>query len=126
MRYIMRQSLVSFRIEAVERGGPMLPGLARLGDLLQNPGGKHLLAEVALIERAIQNRLIDLLQFAQGEGWRQQLEADGGVFQLAAQPLASIVQNFVVIERQRRMLVRREPLRIGGVVARPRVKLVGP
>src|SRR4029077_3366658 len=53
--------LLGARVEAVERGGPVLADFARLQRLLQDARRQQLLAEVALIEAAIEDRLVDLL-----------------------------------------------------------------
>ena len=54
------------------------------------------------------------------------MEADGGIFQLAAQPLPGIIENLVVIEGERWVFVCRKPLGIGGVAASAQMKLVCP
>src|SRR6185437_3523668 len=110
----------------IQCGGPVLSGFTRLRDLFEDSRREHLLAEVALIERAIENRLVDLLELAQREGWREQLEADSRIFQLAAQPLPGIVENLVMVEGKCWVPVRWKPLGVGGGASRAQMEMIRP
>src|SRR5579884_1793120 len=88
------------RVEAVELGGAVLAAHAGVRRRLHDAGEQQLLAEVALVEPAVEDRLVDVLQLAEGELGRQELEADGGVFQLAAQPLQRVGEDVRVVESQ--------------------------
>src|SRR5690348_15876716 len=73
-------------VEAIEPRRAVLADLLHALRRLHNARDQQLLAEVALVQRAVQNGLVDLLQLAQRELRRQQLEANGRVLQLATQP----------------------------------------
>src|SRR5258706_15941135 len=50
--------------------------------IFQNAGRENLLTEIAFIQPAVQDNLIDTLQFTQGELFGQQTKGDGSVVEL--------------------------------------------
>src|SRR5262249_36961701 len=84
----------------VELGRPGRAAPFLLLERYQNPQQLDLPAEVALVQLAPQNGLVDLLQLSQREAGGQQLEPDGGVFQFVPQPLQGVFQNRRMVEGQ--------------------------
>ena len=61
-------------------------------------GQRHLSSEIALVESLVKNGFIDRLLLGERELFRQQLKSDRRVFQLVAQPLQRIIQDFRMVE----------------------------
>jgi len=60
----------------------------------------HLPPEISLVEWPAKHGLVHPLQLTESEFFRQQLEADGGVFKLVREAFESVSKNLLVIERQ--------------------------
>src|SRR6185503_654394 len=73
--------------ERVEAGRPVGAGGALLALGLEQAEREQLLAEVAFVERALEDRLVQRLELREGELLGEQLEPDGRVPDLRAQPL---------------------------------------
>ena len=84
----------------------------------QEAVGEDLAAEVALVERTLKDYFIDVLEGAQGKKRRQELEADGAVANLAAQALQGFLNDFEVIEGQRRQIIDGKPGGVGRIGSR--------
>ncbi len=56
-------------------------------------------SEIALVEMLSQNQLISVLQFTQGEDFRQQLEPDSRIFYFVAQAADRIGQDFSMVAK---------------------------
>src|SRR5688572_11100678 len=102
-------------VKAVEAGGAMGDVLFDLVRLDEHAHRQDLLAEVPLVERAVEHGLVQPLKLREREARRQQLEADRLVADLAPQPAHRRVEHAGVVERERRAVADGEPLGIGGV-----------
>ena len=107
----LRQAPVFALVEAVQPRGAVGDVLLHFVGLDQQIHGEHALAEVALVELALEHELVQVLELREREFLRQQLEADGLIAQLAAQPLERRLQDVRVIEREARHVVHAEPAR---------------
>ena len=79
---------------------------------------EHTGTECALLQRAIEHDLIDLLQVRQRELRRHQIGRQRGVLDLAAQALDRSLQDIAVVEAEFRFdlaRVNRKPPRVGGI-----------
>ena len=92
--------------------------LLDLVGLLQKAHGQDLAAEVPLIQRPLQDRLVKVLKLRERELRRQQLEADRLIADLALEPLQGHPQDLRVVEGQRRRVGDGEPGRVAGVGGR--------
>src|SRR5580693_2709098 len=72
-------------------------GLQHLAGRAHDAVGDQLLAKVALVERAAEYALIEVLQFGKRELRRDQLARDRGALQFCAQTAECRGRNFVVI-----------------------------
>src|SRR5207253_4888634 len=79
--------LIFFPVEAVESGGAVSDILLHLIEGDEKVHAQDLLAEVALVERRLQDGLVQPLQLGQRELGRQQLETDRLVAHLVLEPL---------------------------------------
>ena len=70
---------------------------------------QHFFAKIPLVQIGFQNRFVKMLEFGQGELWRQQLEPNRLVTHLALQPGQGHGQDLRVIERQLGHLRNWEP-----------------
>src|SRR5438270_5510142 len=86
--------------------------------VFQNTGGENLLTEIAFVQFAMQDYLVDTLQLAQGELFGQQAESNGCVVELATQPVKGILKNLGMIEGQWWQIIERKPAHIGSIARR--------
>src|SRR5262249_22468772 len=91
-------------IEPVELRGPVGDVLLHLVEIHEQIHGEDLLAEVALVERPLEDRLVDLLELRERELRGQELEPDGLVAHLSLEPRERSVRDLGVIEGQRRQI----------------------
>ena len=107
--------LILLAIETVEPRGPV--GHVFL-DLVQGDDEVHaqdLLAEIALVERRLQDRFVQPLQLRKGELRRQQFEANRLIAHLVFETLEGCRQDALVIERQALRLGYGKPGCVAGV-----------
>jgi hypothetical protein len=78
-------------------------------------GGEHLFSEVALIQLAAQDQLIDILQLGQGELCGQEGIGDTGVAQLGAEPAQRELDHVGMVKGQGGKRIDRPPLCLGGI-----------
>src|ERR1043165_59605 len=90
---LLERPLVLAAVEAVQPRGAMSYTLLRLVGLDEEIHREDLLAEVSLVELGTEDDLVQPLQLGQREPRRQQLEADGGVADLAAQALVGALHD---------------------------------
>ena len=80
---------------------------------------EHALAEIALVELALEHELVEMLKLGERELLRQELETDRLIAQLAAQAHERRLHDVGVVEREAREVVHAEPsgiARVGGGV----------
>ena len=65
---------------------------------------QNLFAEIALVHRALQDDLVNALQFRECEFLRQQFVSDCRPFDLVSQPQDRVIENPRVIESQLRRI----------------------
>jgi len=73
---------------------------------------QHALTEVALVELALEDHLVQVLKLGERELLRQKLESHGLVAELGPQSFEAHVQDISMVESQARAIVHTEP---GGV-----------
>src|SRR5919197_4947461 len=88
--------------KAIETRRAMSSRLGHAWRGLQQAQAEHLLAEIALIEGTIHNRLIHPLQLCQGKSSRQKAIDNVGIFQLPTQSLQRVCQHLGMVIRQGR------------------------
>src|SRR5882724_5644377 len=106
---LLEQPLVLAAIETVEPRGAVSDALLDLVGLDQEVHRQDLLPEVALVEVGPEDDLVQPLELGEREPRREELEADRGVADLAAQAIVSAAHDVVVIERELGEIVEREP-----------------
>ena len=109
--------IVALRVELVEECLFFVGHGKRFVELGQDTQFQHLVAEVATIELHTKYCLIEVLQLGHREFLRQEFEANGLEVNLSTQLMGGLAKNQIVVECQRRHLVEREPLGLGGIVA---------
>src|SRR5215510_13687137 len=105
-------------VEAVKASGAVRDVSFQLVGFDEEVHCEHALAEVALVELALEHELVEMLKLRERELLRQQLEADGLIAQLAAQPRERRLQNLGVVEGEPRDVVDAEPRRVARVGGR--------
>src|SRR4051812_45873559 len=110
-----RKAPVLALVESVQACGAVRDVAFHLVGLDEEVHCEHALAEVALVESALEHELVEVLQLRERELFRQQLEADRLIAQLAAQARERRLQNVGVIEGKARSVVDAEPRRSASV-----------
>src|SRR5258706_6412243 len=82
-----------------EKVGALAAHVALLAGRFDHAAIDDLAPEVAAVDRKSKHRLVDVLQLGDGELRRQQLEADRGGPDLAAQPSYGVINDLAVVER---------------------------
>ena len=109
--------VVALRVELIEECHLLVGQRECSVKLGQDAQLQHLVVEVTAVELHAEDGLVEVLELSHGECVGQQLEAYGFEVDLAAQFVGGLTENQVVVEGQRRHLVEREPLSLGGIVA---------
>src|SRR4051812_7185540 len=95
---LLFELLIALLVVPVQPGGAVGHVLLDFVGFDQQIHREDLLAEIALVDLALEHRLVELLQLGQRELRREQLEADGLVTHLSLQPLQRHTEDFFVIE----------------------------
>ena len=85
-------------LEAIQLRGPVADVLFELAGRHDQARGEQTAAERILVERAAENRFVDFLQLPERELARQELKADGGVVELAAEALDDETEDVGMVE----------------------------
>src|SRR4051794_7749585 len=86
VKSLLHQPPVLRFVEPIESGGAVGDVLFDFISLNQKCHSEQLFPEVALVERALQDRLVQVLQLREREPFGEQFEADRLVADLALQP----------------------------------------
>src|SRR5690348_15400299 len=108
----LRKAPILALVEAVQACSAVRDVAFDLVGLDEEVHCEHALAEVALVELALEHELVEVLKLRECELLRQQLEADRLIAQLAAQTRECRLQNVGVVEGEARSVVDAEPRRI--------------
>src|SRR5689334_19781005 len=99
-------------VESIQARGTVRHVLLHLVGFNQEIHRQYALAEVPLVDLALEHQLVEVLQLRQREFPRQQLEADRLIAELSTQSLQSELQDLRVVEGEARRIVHAEPCRV--------------
>src|SRR5690625_5098491 len=100
---------VGVGLQAVQGGRAMRAVLALLAGRLELAEREQRAAEVALVERLSADGFVDGLHLGEREGFGQQAQGDGGIFDLGGEAPARARENVFVVESQSWQTTERLP-----------------